>query len=119
MVVMSGDVGCWCALFGTLVVFFVLSVMCLELESVSEISSPRWSSVYECQSVGCAFTSPVIIELGMLVMYCMQFVMSVSVVSMMMSLKCFVCIFRSCISVLSVLMVCGVLIYVNVVSELM
>ena len=50
----------------------------------------------------CAFTSPVIIELGMLVMYCM-FVMSVSVVSMVsccflvlctmlaivMSLKCF------------------------------
>ena len=30
----------------------------------------------------CAFTSPVIIVLGMLVMYCMQFVMSVSVVSM-------------------------------------
>ena len=30
----------------------------------------------------CAFTSPVIIEFGMLVMYCMQFVMSVSVVSM-------------------------------------
>ena len=29
-----------------------------------------------------AFTSPVIIELGKLVMYCMQFVMSVSVVSM-------------------------------------
>ena len=29
----------------------------------------------------CAFTSPVIIELGMLVMYCMQFVMSVSVMS--------------------------------------
>ena len=81
MVVMSGDVGCWCSLFGTLVGVSVLSVMRLELESVSEISSPRWSSVYECQSVGCAFTSPVIIELGMLVMYCMQFVMSVSVVS--------------------------------------
>ena len=93
----------------------VFSVMWLELESVSEISSPRWSSVYECQSVECAFTSPVIIELGMLVMYCMQFVMSVSVVSMVsccgvavflgamymlamvMSLKCFVCIFRSCV----------------------
>ena len=30
----------------------------------------------------CAFTSPVIIELGMLVMYCLQFVMSVSVVYM-------------------------------------
>ena len=58
-----------------------------------------------------------IIELGLLVMYCMQFVMSVSVVSMVswcgiavflgamymlamvMSLKCFVCIFRSCVSV--------------------
>ena len=69
MVVMSGDVGCWCALFGTLVGVSVLSVMWLELESVSEISSPRWSSVYECQSVECAFTSPVIIELGMLVCY--------------------------------------------------
>ena len=82
MVVMSGDVGCWCALFGTLVGVSVLSVMWLELESVSKISSPRCASVYECQSVECAFTSPVIIELGMLVMYCMQFVMSVSVVSM-------------------------------------
>ena len=134
MVVMSGDVGCWCVLFGTLVGVSVLSVMWLELESVSEVSSPRWSSVYECQSVECAFTSPVIIELGMLVMYCMQFVMSVSVVSccgvavflgamymlaMVMSLKCFVCIFSSCISVLSVLMVCGVLRCVNVVSVLM
>ena len=134
MVVMSGDVGRWCGLFGTLVGVSVLSVMWLELESVSEISSPRWSSVYECQSVECAFTSPVIIELGMLVMYCMQFVMSVSVVSccgvavflgamymlaMVMSLKCFVCIFSSCISVLSVLMVCGVLRCVNVVSDLM
>ena len=131
---MSGDVGCWYALFGTLVGVSVLSVMWLELESVSEISSPRWSSVYECQSVECTFTSPVIIELGMLVMYCMQFVMSVSVVSwcgvavflgamymlaMMMSLKCSVCIFRSCVSVLSVLMVCGVLMCVNVVSDLM
>ena len=36
MVVMSGDVGCWCALFGTLVVVSVLSVMWLELESVSK-----------------------------------------------------------------------------------
>ena len=85
----------------------------------------------------CAFTSPVIIELGMLVMYCIQLAMSVSIVSMVswcgvvvflgamymlamaMSLKCFVCIFRSCISVLSVLMACGVLMYVIVVSDLM
>ena len=105
MVVMSGDVGCWCALFGTLVGVSVLSVMWLELESVSEISSPRWSSVYECQRVVCAFTSPVIIELGKSVMYCMQFVMSVMswcgvlvflsamyMLAMVMSLKC-VCVF--------------------------
>ena len=67
--VMSGDAGRWCAPPGTLVGVSVLSNMWLELESVSEISSPRWSSVYECQSVECASTSPVTIELGMLVMY--------------------------------------------------
>ena len=66
----------------------------------------------------------------------MQFVMSVSVVSMVswcgaavspgdtymssmaMSLKCHVCILRSCISVLSVPMACGVLMCMNVVSDL-
>ena len=41
MVVMSGDVGCWCALFGTLVGVSVLSFICLEFKSISEISSPR------------------------------------------------------------------------------
>ena len=41
--------------------------------------------MYECQSVEGAFTSPVIIESGMFVMYCMQFIMSVSVVSMVSS----------------------------------
>ena len=51
----------------------------MESESVSEISSPRWSSGYECQSVECAFTSPVIIELGMLVMYCICYVCVCSV----------------------------------------
>ena len=39
--------------------------------------------------------------------------------AMVMSLKCFVCILRSCISVLSVVMTCGVLMCVNVVSDLM
>ena len=37
--------------------------------------------------------------------------------AMVMSLKCFVCIFRSCISVLSVLIVCGVLMCVMLVCE--
>ena len=39
---------------------------------VSTISCPLWSSVYECQRVECAFTSPVRTESGMFVMYCMQ-----------------------------------------------
>ena len=37
--------------------------------------------------------------------------------AMVMPLKCFVCIFRSCISVLSVLMTCGVLMCVNVCAD--
>ena len=44
----------------------------------SAISCPLWSSVYECQRVECAFTSPVRTECGMFVMYCMQCCMSVS-----------------------------------------
>ena len=47
----------------------------------SAISCPLWSSVYECQRVECAFTSPVRTECGMFVMYCMQCCMSVSAVS--------------------------------------
>ena len=38
------------------------------------------SVVYECQSVECAFTSPVRTECGMFVMYCMQCCMSLSAV---------------------------------------
>ena len=45
----------------------------------SAISSPRWSLLYECQRLGCAFTSPVRTECGMFVMYCMQYVMYVRV----------------------------------------
>ena len=41
----------------------------------SAISCPRWSSVYECQII--VFTSPVMSECGMFVMYCMQCCMSV------------------------------------------
>lgn len=101
---------------------------------ISEMSSPRWSSVCECQSVECAFTSPVIMEFGMLVMYSMQLVMSVSVVlwcgdvvslgamymlAMVMCLSCLLCILMSCNSVLCVLMICGVLMCVYMVSDLM
>ena len=63
-VVISGDDVCCSVVFGTLVGVF--SVM--------------WSSVYECQRVECAFTSPVRTECGMFVRYCMQCCMSVSAV---------------------------------------
>ena len=36
MLEMSGDVGYWCVLFGTLVRVSVLSVMWLDLESLSD-----------------------------------------------------------------------------------
>ena len=46
----------------------------------SAISCPLWSSVYECQRVECAITSPVKTDCGVFVMYCMQGCMSVSAV---------------------------------------
>ena len=42
---------------------------------VSEMVVPLWSLVFECQSVECAFTSAVMMELGLLVMW-----LSVSVI---------------------------------------
>ena len=48
-----------------------------------------------------------------------MFLGAMYMLAMVMSLKCFVCIFGSCISVMSVLMACGVLMCVNVVSDLM
>ena len=63
--VMSGDVVCCSVMFGTLVGVFVFSVMWSELLMTSAISCPLWSSVYECQRVECAFTSPVRTECGM------------------------------------------------------
>ena len=76
-VVMAGDDVCCSVVFGTLVRVFVCSVMESELLMTSAISCPLWSSVYECQRVECAFTSPVRTECCMFVMYCMQ-CMSVS-----------------------------------------
>ena len=58
-VVMSGDDVCCNVVFGTLVGVFVFSVMWSELLMTSAISCPLLSSVYECQRVECAFTSPV------------------------------------------------------------
>ena len=79
-VVMSGDDVCCSVVFGTLVGVFVFSVMWSELLMTSAISCPLWSSVYGCQRVECAFTSPVRTECGMFVMYSMQCCMSVSAV---------------------------------------
>ena len=79
-VVMSGDDVCCSVVFGTLVGVFVFSVMWSKLLMTSAISCPLWSSVYECQRVECAFTSPVGTECGMFLMYCMQCCMYVSAV---------------------------------------
>ena len=57
--VISGDDVCCSVVFGTLVGVLVFSVMFSELLMTSAIICPLWSSVYECQRVECAFTSPV------------------------------------------------------------
>ena len=79
-VVISGDDVCCSVVLGTLVDVFVFSVMWSELLMTFAISCPLWSSVYKCQSVECAFTSPVRTECGMFVMYFMLCCMSVSAV---------------------------------------
>ena len=58
-VVISGEDVCCSVVFGTLICVFVFSVIWSELLMTSDISCPLWSSVYECQRVECAFTSPV------------------------------------------------------------
>ena len=79
-VAMSGDDVCCSVVFGTLVGVFVFSVIWSELLMTSAISCSLWSSVYECQRVECAFTSPMRIECSMFVMCCMQCCMLVSTV---------------------------------------
>ena len=76
-VLISGDDVCCSVVLGTLVVVFVFSVMWSELLMTSAISCPLWSSVYECQIMECAFTSPVTTKCAMFVM---QGCMSVSAV---------------------------------------
>ena len=56
-VVISGDDVFCSVVLGNLVCVF--SVMWSELLMTSAISCSLWSSVYECQRVECAFTSPV------------------------------------------------------------
>ena len=51
---------CCSVVFDTLAdMFFLFSVMWSELLMTPDISSPLWTSVYECQRVECAFRSPV------------------------------------------------------------
>ena len=72
-----------CSSFLISVCMFIVSVfnvMWSELLIKSTISFPLWSSVYECQRVECAFTSPVRTECGMFMIYCMQCCMSMSTV---------------------------------------
>ena len=55
----SGEEVCCCVVFDTLVGVSVFSVRWSELLLSSVISCPLWSSMYECQRVGCALTYPV------------------------------------------------------------
>ena len=59
---------CCIAAFGTLAGVSVFSVIWSELLMTSGISCPLWSSLYECQRMECALTSPVSNECGMFVM---------------------------------------------------
>ena len=70
----------WCVALWLGCLCLVVCGMWSELLMTSAISCPLWSSVYECQRVECAFTSPVRTECGMFVMYCMLCCMSVSAV---------------------------------------
>ena len=69
-VLIYGEEVCCTVAFGNLVGVF--SFMWYELLMASVISCPLLSSVYECQRVECAFTSPVRTECGMFVVCCMQ-----------------------------------------------
>ena len=75
--VISGEDVCCDVVFATLIGVSVFSVKWTELLMTSAISCPLWSSVYECQRVECAYTSPVRTECGMFVICCMQCCMSV------------------------------------------
>ena len=77
---MPSDDVCCSVVFGTLVGVFVFSVMWSALLMTFDISCTLWSSMYECQRVECAFTSPVRTECGMFVMCRMQCCMPVSAV---------------------------------------
>ena len=76
--VVSAEDVCCSVVFGTLVGVF--GVMWSELLMTSAICCPLWSSVYKCQRVECASTSPVRTECGMFVIYCMQCCMSLRAV---------------------------------------
>ena len=67
-VVISGEDVCCSVVFGTLVGVSAFSVMWSKLLMTSAISCPLWSLVYECQTVDCAFASPLSSESGMFVM---------------------------------------------------
>ena len=69
IVVISGEYVCCSVVFGTLVGVFVFSGMWSELLIPSAISCHLWLSVYECQRVEYAFTSPVRTECVIFVMY--------------------------------------------------
>ena len=86
-VVMSGEVGDWFAC-GSRVGESVLSIICEEFCSMSAISVPLWSSLFECHAVECALMSPVMMLLGSESRYWNVLVMLVSSVAWSGSVVC-------------------------------
>ena len=85
-VLITGEDVCCSVVFGTLFGVYVFSVMWSELLMASAISCALWSSVYECQRLDCAFTSPVRLSIIIIIIYsmfmvcCMHCCMSMSAV---------------------------------------
>ena len=79
-VVISDEDVCCIVVFDTLVSVFLFSVMWFELLMSSTMRCPLWSSVYECQKVECAFTSPVRTKYGMFMICYIQCCMSMSAI---------------------------------------
>ena len=79
-VLLSGEDVCCSVVFGTLVGVSVFSIIWSELLLTSAISCPLWSSVYDCQRVECAFTSPVKSECDMFMLCSMHCCISVATV---------------------------------------
>ena len=78
IVVMSGEVGCWLGLLGTLVGVSRLRVTWSDVKMMSSMVVPLWSVVGENHRGECAFTSPAMMWFGRVNRWLKRLVMSLS-----------------------------------------